>query len=151
MRFIRTSIILNISLFAGTAFQAQARDAASTEESSLRSERRAKRFTRFYLVTRPDFRKCAYPMCGGYFVKELGLPFTRCADGHWRSECQAVETDFSALDLDPEALELFRQTFESGDGIVQGYLFEDSDPNIARPIKTLRVLRGWSDVEGAGA
>ncbi|HMJ26230.1 MAG TPA: DUF6748 domain-containing protein, partial [Pyrinomonadaceae bacterium] len=31
----------------------------------------------FYTV-REDMRRCASPMCGGYFVKRVNLPLTRC-------------------------------------------------------------------------
>jgi hypothetical protein len=46
----------------------------------------------FYNV-RPDLRRCASPLCGGYFVRRVNLPTTRCADGRSRSECYVAEID----------------------------------------------------------
>jgi hypothetical protein len=46
----------------------------------------------FYSV-RPDARRCASPLCGGYFVKRINFPTTRCADGRSRNECYVAEID----------------------------------------------------------
>jgi hypothetical protein len=40
----------------------------------------------FYTVRR-DLRRCASPMCGGFFVKRVNLPMTRCANGRSMPEC----------------------------------------------------------------
>ena len=47
----------------------------------------------FYTV-RPDMRRCASPMCGGYFVKEVNQSLTRCANGHTMSECYVASMDW---------------------------------------------------------
>ena len=47
----------------------------------------------YFIVTRVDARKCAYPVCGGYFVKAVNSALTRCADGKLAKECHAVELD----------------------------------------------------------
>lgn len=44
-----------------------------------------------YYEIRPDMRKCVSPLCGGYFVKALNRPRTRCADGTFESECYVAE------------------------------------------------------------
>lgn len=36
---------------------------------------------------RPDYRKCAAPFCGGYFVKLVNKKLTQCADGSLSEEC----------------------------------------------------------------
>jgi hypothetical protein len=77
----------------------------------------------YYVVTRQDFRKCMYPMCGGYFVKRVNRIFTRCADGVWRGECHAVNVDLSALGLSEQAASDFTSgTFGAGYGLVRGEL-----------------------------
>jgi hypothetical protein len=43
--------------------------------------------TSTFFTVRPDLRRCASPMCGGYFVKRVNLPTTRCANGRNMSEC----------------------------------------------------------------
>jgi hypothetical protein len=44
----------------------------------------------FYSLRR-DRRRCASPLCGGYFVKRVNTPFTRCADGRSKRECYVAE------------------------------------------------------------
>lgn len=53
----------------------------------------------FYIVTRPDTRRCAYPMCGGLFTQRVNQRLTRCSDGTMQSECRVLEFDYSALGL----------------------------------------------------
>ena len=48
----------------------------------------------FYSVRR-DRRRCASPMCGGYFVKRVNLSSTRCGDGRWKSECYVAEINWN--------------------------------------------------------
>ncbi|HKP95427.1 MAG TPA: Kazal-type serine protease inhibitor family protein, partial [Fibrobacteria bacterium] len=55
-----------------------------------------------YFTLRRDFRKCASPLCGGFFVKRVNLAFTVCADGRRQKECYVAGLDLSALGLDPE-------------------------------------------------
>jgi hypothetical protein len=40
-----------------------------------------------FFTIREDLRKCASPMCGGYFVKRVNQPTTLCANGRNMSEC----------------------------------------------------------------
>lgn len=49
----------------------------------------------FYSV-RQDFRRCASPLCGGYFVKRVNVAQTRCADGRYMKECYVAEIDWNA-------------------------------------------------------
>ena len=43
-----------------------------------------------YIATGVDLRKCAFPFCGGFFVKAVNQPLTQCADGTWQKTCHAV-------------------------------------------------------------
>jgi hypothetical protein len=40
----------------------------------------------FYTIRR-DVRRCASPMCGGYFIKRVNQATTRCADGRNQPQC----------------------------------------------------------------
>jgi hypothetical protein len=44
-------------------------------------------------------RKCASPVCGGFWLKRVNQPLTVCADGKARSECYVAE-----LERAPETL-----------------------------------------------
>lgn len=47
----------------------------------------------FYSFRR-DLRRCAAPRCGGYFVKLVNQPRTRCADNRSQSECYVATIDW---------------------------------------------------------
>jgi hypothetical protein len=49
----------------------------------------------FYRV-RPDFRRCAAPLCGGYWVALVNRPMTTCADGTPRRECYVARIDWAS-------------------------------------------------------
>ena len=48
----------------------------------------------FYTIRR-DLRRCASPMCGGYFIKLVNQPRTRCADGRSMPECYVASIDWN--------------------------------------------------------
>src|SRR3954471_7619383 len=53
----------------------------------------------FYTIRR-DLRRCASPMCGGYFIKLVNQPRTRCANGRSMSECYVASIEWNGQ---PEA------------------------------------------------
>ena len=55
-----------------------------------------------YVSLRRDLRRCASPLCGGFFVKSVNRLSTRCVDGTQRSECYVADLDLSAIGLLPE-------------------------------------------------
>jgi hypothetical protein len=48
----------------------------------------------FYTV-RPDRRKCASPMCGGFFIRSANQNLTRCANGRSMSECYVTNIQWN--------------------------------------------------------
>ena len=71
-------------------------DIATTANAAIESESGSPEpivaTSTFYSV-RPDLRRCASPLCGGYFVKRVNMSSTRCADGRFRAECYVAEID----------------------------------------------------------
>jgi hypothetical protein len=53
----------------------------------------------FYTIRR-DLRRCASPMCGGYFIKLVNQPRTRCANGRSMPECYVAFIEWNGQ---PEA------------------------------------------------
>ncbi len=53
----------------------------------------------FYTIRR-DLRRCASPMCGGYFIKLVNQARTRCANGGSMSECYVASIEWNGQ---PEA------------------------------------------------
>jgi hypothetical protein len=65
--------------------------------------------TAYYIVTREDTRECAFPQCGGWFVRAVNLSVTRCADGQFSGECYVAMIDVSGLGLPDEDAAEFRE------------------------------------------
>ncbi|MGJ5632627.1 DUF6748 domain-containing protein [Nostoc sp. CALU 1950] len=52
-----------------------------------------------YYTVRRDFRRCASPRCGGFFIRQNNLKTTPCVDGVFRNECYVSSIDWSSLKL----------------------------------------------------
>lgn len=52
-----------------------------------------------YFEITSDLRRCASPMCGGFFVKRLNRSTTVCVDGSTSAACYAPELDWSEAGL----------------------------------------------------
>jgi hypothetical protein len=78
--------------------QDPAAQAASLEQPGV-----APSFT--YYTATADKRRCAAPLCGGFFVARVNTAQTRCADGKLRRSCYVADVDFGALRIgqDPGA------------------------------------------------
>jgi hypothetical protein len=57
-----------------------------------------------YYTVRRDFRRCASPRCGGFFIKQNNLKATPCLDGVFRNECYVSSIDWSSLKLGVDKL-----------------------------------------------
>jgi hypothetical protein len=55
-----------------------------------------------YVTLRRDLRRCASPLCGGFFVAAVNQDSLRCADGRRSAECYVADLDLSALALSDE-------------------------------------------------
>lgn len=95
----------------------------------------------YFIVTRIDTRKCAYPMCGGYFVKAVNSPLTRCADGKLAKQCHAVELDTRSLGWSDEQRAKFEASFGVGKALVKGAL--EPQPRGLYTGEVLRVTEAW--------
>lgn len=63
-----------------------------------------------YVEVRKDLRRCASPLCGGFWLRRLNAQMMRCADGSMQRECYVAE-----LSDAPEAL-----LEESGQYLLRG-------------------------------
>lgn len=95
----------------------------------------------YLIVTRVDARKCAYPVCGGYFVKAVNSPVTRCADGKLAKECHAAELDTRALGWSDEQRATFEASFGQGKALVKGAI--EPQPRGLFSGEVLRVSEAW--------
>jgi hypothetical protein len=51
--------------------------------------------TSTYFSIRRDTRRCASPLCGGYWVRRVNHEQSPCADGRYASECYVAEVDWN--------------------------------------------------------
>ena len=67
--------------------------------------------TSVYYAVREDLRRCASPLCGGYWVSRVNLPRTLCIDGRWAKECYVAEIAWEDQpEIDPSRRALLRGT-----------------------------------------
>jgi len=94
-----------------------------------------------YIATGVDLRKCAFPFCGGFFVKAVNQPLTQCADGTWQKTCHAVVLNTEALGWTDEQRSAFADPFGRGQALVQGRLAAGEVQGIKTPVLT--VASAW--------
>src|SRR5690242_15103572 len=81
--------------------------------------------TSTYYTMRPDLRKCAFPLCGGTFVKRVNQPETKCLDGSWADECRVLDVDYSKLGFTDGEL----GSFEGSAVLVRGSIVKGQTVN----------------------
>jgi hypothetical protein len=100
----------------------------------------------YYSVTHVDMRKCAAPMCGGYFVKQVNQNKTLCADGVWRNECHVFQLDTKPLAWsESQTSDYFNQVFGQQKGIVRGNFAHALDANFSSAVDTLTITEAWQN------
>ena len=84
----------------------------------------------FYTI-RHDLRRCASPMCGGYFIKLVNQSRTRCANGRYMNECYVASIEWNGL---PEP--------DKNGALVRGSLRKTNDDRHGR-FGVLRAREVW--------
>ncbi|MGI9332311.1 MAG: DUF6748 domain-containing protein [Gammaproteobacteria bacterium] len=105
---------------------------------------------RYFIATGIDFRRCAYPYCGGFFVKEINRHLSSCADlkePKRRKECHAVVVDWTKLGLDN--IQDLKRDFGDGRLLLRAKLVLRPD-FFGNRVKTLVVWDAWAGVTGIG-
>lgn len=105
-------------------------------------EPEARAASAYFIVTRRDVRRCAFPRCGGVFVKRVNRLTTVCADGVPRPECHAATVDLDELGLDEPQRSEFAGVFEQKHALVLGRLIH-VDQGLSIPVETLVATEGW--------
>jgi hypothetical protein len=98
-----------------------------------------------YLLLRRDLRRCAAPLCGGFFVARANRLTTECADGSRSSECYVAELDFSALGLSDDQTASVEASPE--DFVLRGEIVSQSSE--LGEVGRLNVSEAWQG-EGRG-
>jgi hypothetical protein len=95
-----------------------------------------------YWTIERDYRKCMYPMCGGYWVERVNRAYTRCADGTWQEKCYVVDLDWTVVDLSDQQI----SDLESAVGtlLLRGEFDEVYFDNLDfGPFHNLAVTEAW--------
>src|SRR3979409_1134600 len=66
----------------------------SADEASLTSGADAGVGARSYFAITADLPTCASPMCGGWFLRRLNQPLTRCHDRQFAAMCHTPVLDW---------------------------------------------------------
>jgi hypothetical protein len=99
----------------------------------------------YFIVTRPDYRRCASPMCGGVFVKRVNANKTRCMDGTYQAECYVADVDLSGVGLSTGVADEFEYEFKQGRGLVRASF--SKNPQNGK-IANLKVAEAWKAATG---
>lgn len=98
----------------------------------------------YFQVIRRDFRKCAAPMCGGFFVKRVNEQKTVCADGTKQAECYVSAIQLNGIGLSPREEADFRAALEGGKALVKARTYKAS-------FGTLKASEAWLGATGSKA
>jgi len=139
---MRHVIAASFGLLALGAVACSATDEAQPQVDDVDNlEQGADGSTYTYYVTRPDYRKCAWPMCGGYFVHRVNRAKTQCADGSWQSECYVSQIDYSAIGLNQEQTYEVNSMAYGARALLRGSI--GVAENDFGPIATLLATEAW--------
>jgi hypothetical protein len=67
----------------------------ANDQESIEAEPDRLTTTATFYTMRADLRRCMSPVCGGFFVKRVNEPLTRCANGRYQAECYVAEIDWN--------------------------------------------------------
>lgn len=73
----------------------------------------------YYRIVR-DTRKCAAPLCGGWWVNRVNRTWTQCNDNAWRSTCYVVDVDAKMLGLSDDEEARLTSAMESQQVVLRG-------------------------------
>ncbi len=103
--------------------------------------------TGFFIVTHRDMRKCAAPMCGGFFVKRVNDETTRCADGTMQDECYVSSISLKGVGLTTREEDEVRGAVESGRALIKARTYKTRA--FGRIIGTLKASEAWVGATGS--
>lgn len=95
--------LFSLSLVACTSSEEDELAGEADADESLDGKADSVEGASTYFAISMDFRRCASPMCGGYFLDRLNASMTTCHDGVKRETCYAPLLDWSQTSLPQSA------------------------------------------------
>jgi Domain of unknown function (DUF6748) len=123
------ALLVSFALASGPSVQLKQLNGNEFETSNLSLDSLDSTST-YYAVQR-DLRRCASPLCGGYFVKLVNQTLTSCTDGVRRSRCYVASIDWNG-----------QQEVEPERAVLRGSIESKVFPNFGN-LGTLRVTESW--------
>lgn len=133
---MKTRLIVTAFVLAGVAACADSEgvDEFATDDSGQADESKTDlggTYT-YYSITR-DLRRCAFPMCSGYWVSRVNTSTTRCADGTWAASCYVAEVRWPMLGVNETTLATVQDRLHTGSVLVRGTVVSKSfGPEVGR-------------------
>ncbi len=103
----------------------------------------------YFVVTRPDTRKCVSPLCGGVYVKRVNQAKTRCADGTLQAECYEGTIELKNVGLSQREEDDLRASLVSGHAVIKALQYKKKTHG--QTIGTLKANEGWVGATGSAA
>jgi Kazal-type serine protease inhibitor domain len=103
----------------------------------------------YFVVTHRDMRKCASPMCGGYFVKRVNQAKTTCANGSQQAECYVSAITFNGIGLSAREEADLLASVESGKAVLKAATYKKKFNG--QTLGTLKASEGWVGASGSAA
>lgn len=144
---VTTSVVLASLAACAPESPVETTEADDTEEAALSGDT-------VYVVTRQDMRKCAFPMCGGVFVKAVNKAKTKCLDGTKQAECYVAGLDLDAIGLSEQEDADLRAAATNGDVLLSGEIVKvtpEGFPNGYATLKTFKAFQAATDNEVTGS
>lgn len=142
MLHIRSRVVALLSVL-GVGCQGVSDPELENATGTVEAESASGRYT-FYIALEQDFRKCAYPGCGGAYVKRVNVTKTRCANGAWETECRVFPT-FEGLGFSDEEIAELEAEFLQGDVVVRGKIAYEGNVPTLSATEVWRAALDWSD------
>jgi len=101
----------------------------------------------YFQVTRRDFRRCAAPLCGGYYVKRVNQAKTLCADGSLKAECYVGSIQLHNLGLSEREQTDLAAALGESKALVKARTYKTRA--FGQTIGTLKASEGWMGATGS--
>lgn len=130
--------------------------AACSTPAHAQAESVGESTTTTYYAISADLRRCAYPACGGWFVRRLNQPTTTCHDGSTATQCYTPVLDWSTANVpdsqQQQLTDAARTSAASGQvyAIVRGHLAATNSTTPQPQLGELVVAEAWvAEADGA--
>src|SRR4051812_45246781 len=146
---MRKKNIVLLGLFAALAPACAGSDKPGSIDNTPQTREAPLSSTSTFYDVRQDDRTCAFPQCGGYFVRRLNEPLTVCADGSSQAECYVPTIDFAALSPSVVQLDELRDALIHNHAVVRASVQPKEYPP-AGNLGQLVASEGWRAATDAG-